>query len=158
MKRKGQGALEYLMTYGWALLIIVVVAAALYALGVLNPATYASSQCRGFTYFTWQSQKLTAGGGYETQIQNGNQNVEITGIKIGTMAASATPTTLTVGGVSKLNQNITSGSIIVVSTSSDVTDKTKGDTFSGYQLEITYNIDGGIQGKTDIASCTGKVE
>ncbi len=158
MKRKGQGALEYLMTYGWALLIIVVVAAALYALGVLNPATYASSQCRGFTYFTWQEQKLTAASGYTVQMQNGNKEIEVTGIKIGNMAASVTPTTLTVGGASKLNSNITSGSVIVVSTSSDVTDKTIGDTFSGYQLEITYDINGGIQGQKDIATCTGKVQ
>lgn len=37
---RGESALELLMTYGWALLIIVVVGASLYALGVLNPATY----------------------------------------------------------------------------------------------------------------------
>lgn len=37
---KAQGALEYLMQYGWAILIIVVVGAALYALGVLNPESY----------------------------------------------------------------------------------------------------------------------
>lgn len=37
---KGQGAMDYLMTYGWALLIIVVVGVALYTLGVLNPETY----------------------------------------------------------------------------------------------------------------------
>jgi len=37
MKRKGQAAMEYLMTYGWAILIIVVVVAALYAMGVFKP-------------------------------------------------------------------------------------------------------------------------
>ncbi len=31
----GQGALEYLMTYGWVLLIIVVVGASLYVLGII---------------------------------------------------------------------------------------------------------------------------
>ncbi len=39
---KGQGALEYLMTYGWALIIIVIVGTALYVLGPLNPETYDS--------------------------------------------------------------------------------------------------------------------
>ena len=36
MRRKGQTAMEYLMTYGWAILIIIVVVAALYAMGVFT--------------------------------------------------------------------------------------------------------------------------
>ncbi|MBU5689100.1 MAG: hypothetical protein KQA41_02655 [Candidatus Aenigmarchaeota archaeon] len=36
MKKKAQAAMEYLMTYGWAILIIVVVIAALYAMGVFK--------------------------------------------------------------------------------------------------------------------------
>ena len=36
MMKKGQAAMEYLMTYGWAILIIVVVVAALYAMGVFK--------------------------------------------------------------------------------------------------------------------------
>ncbi|MEW6329121.1 MAG: hypothetical protein AB1468_03310 [Candidatus Micrarchaeota archaeon] len=35
--RYGQAAMEYLMTYGWAILIIVVVLAALFIMGVFNP-------------------------------------------------------------------------------------------------------------------------
>ena len=54
ISRKGQGAMEYLMTYGWALLVIVVVGAALFALGVLNPATYTKSQCAGFGVLQYQ--------------------------------------------------------------------------------------------------------
>jgi len=38
---KAQSAMEYLMTYGWAILIIGVVLAALYQLGVFNPMTFA---------------------------------------------------------------------------------------------------------------------
>lgn len=34
--RKAQSAMEYLMTYGWAILIVIVVVAALYALGVFQ--------------------------------------------------------------------------------------------------------------------------
>ena len=36
MNNKGQSALEYLMTYGWALVVIVIVVAALFAFGVFN--------------------------------------------------------------------------------------------------------------------------
>lgn len=36
---KAQSAMEYLMTYGWAILIIAVVMGALYQLGIFNPGT-----------------------------------------------------------------------------------------------------------------------
>ena len=45
---KGQAALEYLMTYGWALIAILIIAAVLFALGILNPETYQAGTCRGF--------------------------------------------------------------------------------------------------------------
>jgi hypothetical protein len=38
-KMKAQAAMEYLMTYGWAILIIIVVVAALYAMGILRIPT-----------------------------------------------------------------------------------------------------------------------
>ncbi len=38
---KSQSAMEYLMTYGWAILIIAIVLAALFSLGVFNPMTFA---------------------------------------------------------------------------------------------------------------------
>ena len=39
MKVKTQSSLEYMMTYGWAILIIVLVAAVLYSFGVFNPSS-----------------------------------------------------------------------------------------------------------------------
>ncbi len=49
VNKKAQSAMEYLMTYGWAILIVIIVAAALYALGVFNPATFAGRTATGFT-------------------------------------------------------------------------------------------------------------
>ncbi len=40
-RAKAQSAMEYLMTYGWAILIISIVLAALFQLGVFNPMAYA---------------------------------------------------------------------------------------------------------------------
>ncbi len=42
-----QSAMEYLMTYGWAILIIAVVLAALFELGVFNPLTFAPKASPG---------------------------------------------------------------------------------------------------------------
>ncbi len=38
-RSESQSALEYMMTYGWAILIIVIVAAVLYSFGIFNPAS-----------------------------------------------------------------------------------------------------------------------
>ena len=49
---KLQSAMEYLMTYGWAILIIGVVLAALYELNVFTPSSYVANICTmpsGFT-------------------------------------------------------------------------------------------------------------
>jgi hypothetical protein len=45
---RGQAALEFLMTYGWVLVIIVIAGAALYSMGILNPSTYMKKGCVGF--------------------------------------------------------------------------------------------------------------
>ena len=44
-KMRGQAAMEYLMTYGWALLILVVVIGVLFSMGVFNPQNYMSEEC-----------------------------------------------------------------------------------------------------------------
>lgn len=46
--KKGQTALEYLMTYGWAIIIVVVVGAALWSMGVFNPSTFTGNTKSGF--------------------------------------------------------------------------------------------------------------
>lgn len=43
--RRGQAALEYLVTYGWAFLAILVVMGALVYLGFLSPSRYLPSRC-----------------------------------------------------------------------------------------------------------------
>ena len=43
--RKGQAALEFMMTYGWAILISLMALGALAYFGVLNPNTYKPNKC-----------------------------------------------------------------------------------------------------------------
>src|SRR3989338_67322 len=42
---KGQAAMEFLMTYGWAILVVLVVIGALSYFGVLSPATLLPEKC-----------------------------------------------------------------------------------------------------------------
>ncbi|MGC8652080.1 MAG: hypothetical protein ACP5UH_02410 [Candidatus Micrarchaeia archaeon] len=43
--KKGQSAMEYLMTYGWAILIIAIVLAALFSLGVFSSSSFTGTTC-----------------------------------------------------------------------------------------------------------------
>lgn len=64
---KGQGAKDYLLSYGWAILIIMVVGVALYALGVLNPESYPKNNqkdlCMSLNYVD-ASENVTCSLGY----------------------------------------------------------------------------------------------
>jgi hypothetical protein len=48
MLMKGQTAIEYLMTYGWAILIILIVAGVLAYYGIFAPAGFLAPTARGF--------------------------------------------------------------------------------------------------------------
>ena len=99
MKMKAQTAMEYLMTYGWAILIVIIVGAALYALGIFNPAAYSQSAAIGFQNFQipqggWQ---LTSGGTLTLQIKNmAGSNIDITQVQA--TYAGSTGTNNTVSG------------------------------------------------------------
>jgi len=45
MKFRSQAAMEYLMTYGWAILIISLAVGVLYSLGLFNPSAMAPNYC-----------------------------------------------------------------------------------------------------------------
>ena len=155
---KGQGALEYLMTYGWALLVIVVVGAALFALGVLNPSTYTQESCRGFTFFSYQDQQLTTVD-YTVQLLNGAQDTSITGLFVtGDSTANGNLGTVTV--TNDQGATITSasrGQKITISGTNDPTSKLSGDSYT-YTMTIQYSVTGGIAFQNDSATCSGRVQ
>jgi uncharacterized protein (UPF0333 family) len=43
--KKGQAAMEFLMTYGWAILVVIAAVAALAYFGVLNPDRFLPEKC-----------------------------------------------------------------------------------------------------------------
>ncbi len=59
---KAQSAMEYLMTYGWAILIIAVVLAALFELGVFNGSNLAPQACIAQAGFVCKNPVYTANG------------------------------------------------------------------------------------------------
>jgi len=148
--------MEYLMTYGWALLVIIVVAAALFALGVLNPATYQQKRCNGLQYFIYEDQQLTPLN-FTIQLRNSNQEVTITQVAF----AGDTPTTFTVKDEdSNVGATIQAGEKFIVWADAGFTPSptvTSGTSYSDKQLNVTYSITGGIAGLEDKAACVGTV-
>ena len=59
-----------MMTYGWAILIIVIVAGVLYSLGIFNPSASAGNTVTGFSGFNVQAACIQ-GGALQMQITNG---------------------------------------------------------------------------------------
>lgn len=59
---RSQSAMEYLITYGWAILIIAVVLGALFSLGVFSPQTLTNNQCLMPANFACLNAQLLSNG------------------------------------------------------------------------------------------------
>jgi len=70
MFKKAQAAMEFLMTYGWAILVVLAAIGALAYFGVLSPDRFMPEKCTlpsgmACTDFTWDNTQ-----GFRLQIQN----------------------------------------------------------------------------------------
>jgi hypothetical protein len=89
--RKGQTALEYLITYGWAIIVVLVVTAVLWYFGIFNPGRWVSDQVAGFSSFSIAPQGsynilLTGVGTAEMTLFAGNRvgdRLLITNVSVG---------------------------------------------------------------------------
>ena len=78
---KSQSAMEYLMTYGWAILIIAVVLAVLFQLGVFSSASFTSTSCTAQAGFLCAHPIMnTTGNVLITLGQAGSQTITVTAL------------------------------------------------------------------------------
>ena len=117
---KGQTAIEYLMTYGWAILIILIVAGVLAYYGIFAPSGFLGPTARGFGQVQvlnpWSI--LATDGTITLNLENrvgGTIRISEVDMTVGGDATKRTVTTLTgnVGGTSTLN--VTSGGKAIIS-------------------------------------------
>ncbi|MCX8166973.1 MAG: hypothetical protein N3E37_03930 [Candidatus Micrarchaeota archaeon] len=73
MKLKAQGAFEYMISYGWAILIVIVLGILLFSLGVLNPSQTPSAN--GFTILRPVSWSFTGGNSHQSNVTVALENV-----------------------------------------------------------------------------------
>jgi len=146
---KAQAAMEYLMTYGWAILIVVIVAAALFALGIFSPPT--GTRCSGFanlgcpTEWQYDSTAVT----FTAVLKNAvGQPVTVTAVDYTVNGETATgvgvPYNIAVGATQSSTSAAFIGNGVVAS----------GNAYS-VQVEITYTVGSGTLSQKDTGTLSG---
>ena len=160
---KAQSAMEYLMTYGWAILIVAVVLGALYSLGVFGGANFLGGTCVASPGYLCSNPLLATDG--TLSIVYGYQGPNVTIVGFGCSTAKSEPNTFTASGTS----NLAPGQQETVQISCPLSSTaTIGTSFSGY-LWVEYD-QGGKSGlvaqfatislpvSTLSSACSGSVE
>ena len=142
--RKGQTALEYLITYGWAILVILVVLAVLWYYGIFNPSGYAGEQVKEGTAFqvlAYQLHKdrLDLALGNKLGVNLNVTKIVLTGDAVGTN--STLGVSVNAGSNATMRAPVTSG----IATTANA-----GQTMS-ITATITYDdLKTGLTGKSDV--------
>ena len=152
MFKKGQAAMEYLMTYGWAILVVLIALGALFYLGVFNPTV--PSTCQISAPFSCMDVLGKDGSPDTVTLKVGASGISsasivpATGIQVnGANCVLSTPAT---GDIANAKNNPMS----VICTSPAVS---KGDKFSG-TVTIAYTTSTGGLSHTTIGQFSGTVE
>jgi len=69
--KRGQAAMEFLVTYGWAFLVVLVMVGALAYFGVLNPQNLVSDRCIAPPGFSCEDYQVSANSGVTVKLKNG---------------------------------------------------------------------------------------
>lgn len=89
--KRGQAAMEFLMTYGWAILAAAVVIAALAAFGVFTPGKFVAARCTVSAPFGCTEHSADASDGVISMVLQNGAGEDVT---ISSIAISGTGTTV----------------------------------------------------------------
>lgn len=100
--KKGQSALDFLMTYGWAIALIVIIAAVLFALGIFDVNNFVGNKAVGFSQVSVKGWGLNSTGAFNIKLSNqfgAPINITNISVKIGATTApvNGLPVTVTTG-------------------------------------------------------------
>ncbi len=137
-KRKSQAALEFIMTYGWAILVVLVAIGALAYFGVLSPDKFLPSKCVLQSGIACLDHKATATT-LEVVIQNSlGFDITIDNVKAGKCTPSGSKGALANGAQLKL----TAGGVGALSCTGILAGASK----FNEELNVTYTVtETGIQ-------------
>lgn len=153
MFKRAQAAMEFLMTYGWAILVVLVAIGALAYFGVLNPGKFLPSSCTIGPGLACGEFKATITN-ITIQVRNGlGKSINVT-TYILTPAASTQSCSVTSFGA--LGQGITDGAEVTFQFGCSGMGSV-GDRFKATQ-QLTYVANGETMSHTMTGDLTTKVE
>ena len=151
--RKGQAAMEFLMTYGWAILVVLIAIGALVYFGVISPERFVQDSCTLTPPLSCSQlgdfqAVVAAASNVKFQVQNGaGSSLNIAGV---TVTETDGETCTRVDAVSSIGDGAKAE---LVFTCNDINAQTPiGTKFKG-DVSITYSLSGGAYNQTS----TGKV-
>ena len=107
--KKGQAALDFLMTYGWAIALVVIVAAALFALGVFDMSNFVGSKAAGFSGVAVSGWRMDPAGTFTIKVSNQvGQPINVTAV---TVIIGVTSFPVNVTGASNLGAGVDSATL-----------------------------------------------
>ena len=144
--KKSQAAMEFLMTYGWAILVVLVAIGALAYFGVLSPDRFLPSKCQLPAGVACTDFTLNGGTNQLTVALRNGLGFDATGVGIYASGCTAsTGNTLSNGQQNSFPLTCASGTL------------TSGSKYNG-DLNVTYtNSDTGLSHKVQ-GSITGRAE
>lgn len=158
MKMQGtraQSAMEYLTTYGWAILIIAALMAVLYSLNLFNPSSFAPSVCLFPADFSCISTTLSTSGTLSINIQQATStsiNVTAIGCNAGgtytNMTALSPADFIDIGGNMTFTLSCYSGGAVVSGRA--------GTLYEGYVVLNYTNLQTGFQ-HSEMGKITQKI-
>jgi len=141
MDKKGQAAMEFLMTYGWAILAAVVAIGVLAYFGVFSPGRYISKSC--IINAPLGCEESTIGTDLQLVIRNGGGTaITISSIAVDNCTTNTDSTPIPDGDVS---------SAITITCDLASGDKVKKD------IVINYTISGGVLVQQTTGTISGRV-
>ena len=146
--KKGQSALEFLMTYGWAILIIVIVVGVAYAMGLTQPCKWVGTQISQFSEFKVENPKFTVSPStLAFDMSSPKQTVTVTAISVsgdGTGNVVPSPALPNNQGTTAARYTVTLSSV-------------KPAANSCYSADVTISYSVSVAGGNETYTSTGKL-
>ncbi|MEK6915041.1 MAG: hypothetical protein AABW89_00685 [Nanoarchaeota archaeon] len=160
MRRKGQAAVEFLMTYGWAILAAVIAIGVLAYFGVFSPGKYVTDSAIVTAPFYVNAQNIQAdvngtSSGIVMELRNnGGENLNVTSIIVAGTTPSITCTCDASNGVGCPIVVTPSNATAFTATCAGAL--TNGGTYKG-DITINYNKAGSTVALTSTGTIAGKI-
>ena len=121
LEKKGQAAMEFLMTYGWAILVVLIAIGALAYFGVLNPSRFLPASCTLMPGLSCDSFKVDRSDDTVTlNVRNGLGD-DLTGVTFTTCGVTSASQTLNDGESKTFTMNPCASDLTATRFKEDIT-------------------------------------